>query len=94
PEDPDRKEFRLEGELAMFRRVKKRGLPARYRLFYVFSSEAQAIIFLYLNDDRTLREEGARRDPYVVFTGLLRRGEIGGDFEKNYERWQAEHPGA
>lgn len=91
PADPDRKDFRLEGDLARFRRVKKAGLPARYRLFYIFSSEARAIIFLYLNDEETLRKEGSGSDPYVVFTRLLGRGEIGRDFEKNYQRWAAEH---
>jgi len=50
PREPDHPDFRLRGELRRYRRAKGRGLPARYRLFWMFSSRAQAIVFLYLND--------------------------------------------
>ncbi len=88
PDEPDHPDFRLTGELSRFRRAKGRGLPSRYRLFWVFSSRARAIVFLYLNDPSTLRKAGARTDPYEVFRGLVRRGEIGGDFESNLARWR------
>ncbi len=80
PADPDHPDFRLSGELARFRRAKGHGLPARYRLFWVFSSRARAIVFLYLNDASTLRKQGAKSDPYERFRALVRRGEIGSDF--------------
>lgn len=79
PEDSDRPDYRLTSDLKKFRRVKKHGLPPRYRLFWVFSSRAKAIIFLYLNDEATLR--GAARDPYAVFAAKRRRGEIGKDLD-------------
>ncbi|MCL5957968.1 MAG: type II toxin-antitoxin system YhaV family toxin [Chloroflexi bacterium] len=84
PSDPDAREFLLRGELAKFRRAKGHGLPPRYRLFWVFSSRARVIIFLYPNDPATLRKAGAKNDPYAVFRRLVARGEIGPDFESNF----------
>jgi toxin YhaV len=88
PSDPHHAGYRLHGDLSKFRRTKGRGLPGRYRLFWVFSEQLKVIIFLYLNDSRSLRKEGDRSDPYRVFSGMVSRGEIGTDFEENYRRWQ------
>ncbi len=85
PADPDHPDFRLVGDLGRFRRAKGRGLPARYRLFWVFSSRARAIVFLYLNDASSLRKAGAKSDPYARFSDLVRRGELGADFDANLE---------
>jgi toxin YhaV len=83
PADPNDPDFRLRGDFARFRRAKGRGLPSRYRLFWVFSSRARAIVFLYLNDASSLRKAGAGSDPYARFADQLRRGEIGADFDAN-----------
>ena len=69
PADPDHPDFRLRGDLSRFRRAKGRGLPSRYRLFWVFSTRARAIVFLYLNDASSLGKAGARSDPFVRFAG-------------------------
>lgn len=91
PQDPNRPDFWLRANLAKFRRLKGYGLPARHRLFYVFSSTAKTIIYLYLNDSATLRKEGATTDPYEIFAGLVASGQIGQDFEANYARWRRAH---
>lgn len=91
PQDPNRPDFWLRGDLAKFRRLKAYGLPDRYRLFYAFSSTARTIIYLYLNDTATLRKEGAATDPYEIFAGLVVSGQIGADFEANYARWRQVH---
>src|SRR5690348_6423297 len=43
PRDPNAPEYRLRAPLAAFRRAKGRGLPPRYRLFWVFSSQHKVI---------------------------------------------------
>lgn len=91
PQDPNRPDFWLRANLAKFRRLKGYGLPDRYRLFYVFSSTAKTIIYLYLNDSATLRKEGAATDPYEIFAGLVASGRIGKDFEENYAQWRRAH---
>jgi len=83
PENPNADEFQLWGDLAKFRRAKGHGLPDRYRLFWVFSSRAKTIIFLYLNDETTLRKSGSKSDPYAVFRRLARQGRLGTDFAAN-----------
>jgi toxin YhaV len=85
PSDPDHPDFRLHGELGRYRRAKGRGLPARYRLFWMFSSRARAIVFLYLNDASSLRKAGARSDPYERFAELVRRGEIRSGSELHFD---------
>lgn len=92
PADPNAADFRLEDDLKMFRRVKKHGLPPRYRLFYTFSSKEKAILLLYLNDANTLRAEGSGTVPYGIFNGLVARGEIGADFESNWAAWLRANP--
>jgi hypothetical protein len=67
--------------------VKKHGLPERYRLFYTFSSVDRVIMPLYLNDADTLRKRGAGSDPYEIFKRMVRRGEVGADFEANWKAW-------
>ena len=87
PCDPFAPEYHLRGELKDFYRASGLGLPKRYRLFWVASRQARAVIYLYLNDETTLRKEGARSDPYVQFQAMVRRGDCGSDFEKNLAMW-------
>jgi toxin YhaV len=86
PADPNAPDFRLRGELKLFRRLKGRGLPDRYRLFYVFSSTLRVIIMLYLNDESSLQQEGGRNDPYARFTALVRQGRVGKGITPNWEK--------
>lgn len=80
PANPADPVFRLGHTLGMqngnWRRVKK-GLPQRYRLFFMFTSNPlQVIIYAWLNDEFTLRKEGSRTDVYEVFKRMLARGEV------------------
>jgi len=43
----------------------------------VFSEAARTIIFLYLNDEASLRKAGAKSDPYAVFGRMVARPEVG-----------------
>jgi len=69
PQDPDRPEYRLKGELRKYRRYKQ-GLQ-RYRLFFCFSSQPPIILYLYLNDEKHLRKAGSKNDPYEEFKKLV-----------------------
>lgn len=72
PQDPDRPEYRLSGELKKYRRYKQ-GLQ-RYRIIFCFSNRPHIIIYLYLNDEKHLRKEDAKTDPYEEFKRLMRKG--------------------
>ena len=71
----------LGKEYTHWRRCKD-GLPPRYRLFFRFSSEQLVCCYAWLNDEKTLRQENARTDVYVVFRRLLESGAIPTDFAK------------
>jgi toxin YhaV len=63
-----------------WRRVKA-GLPNRYRLFFQYRGDApKSIIYAWLNDEATLRKDGARTDVYVVFKTMLKSGEVPSTF--------------
>lgn len=72
PEDPDRIEYRLKGSLKKFRRYKQ-GIQ-RYRLMFTFSKTPPIIVYLYINDANTLRKDGSKSDPYVIFAKKVEQG--------------------
>jgi toxin YhaV len=80
PDDPDHSDFRLGktlgAESTNWRRVKK-GMPDRYRLFFRFaSSPLRVIVYVWFNDEDTLRKAGAKTDVYEAFKRMLARGEV------------------
>jgi toxin YhaV len=77
PEDPDKKEYQLHGDLKKYRRYKQ-GLQ-RYRLFFTFSSKPRIILYLYINDKSSLRKEGDKNDPYKIFSKLVDQKKVSYD---------------
>lgn len=83
PRDPEHRDFWLGGTLGNdykdWRRIKHR-LPPRYRLFFKFSGDQKRIVYAWLNDENTLRKDGAKTDVYEVFKRMLRRGDVPNSF--------------
>jgi toxin YhaV len=80
PAGPDHPDFRpgktLGKDYANWRRVKK-GMPERYRLFFRFASKpAKLIVYVWFNDEDTLRKAGSKTDVYATFRRMLARGEV------------------
>ena len=80
PADPDHRDFRLGKTLGAehtnWRRAKK-GMPDRYRLFFRFASKpVQLIVYVWFNDEDTLRKAGSKTDVYEVFKRMLSRGQV------------------
>ena len=80
PANPDAPEFRLGKTLGVdntnWRRVKK-GMPDRYRLFLRFASNpVKAVVYVWFNDEDTLRKVGAKTDVYETFKRMLARGVV------------------
>lgn len=72
PQDPDRPEYRLSGELRKYRRYKQ-GLR-RYRIIFCFSNHPKIILYLYLNSEKHLRKAGSKSDLYEEFKKLVQKG--------------------
>ena len=80
PANPDHPDFRLGKTLGRdygnWRRVKK-GLPERYRLFFRFASKpVKLIVYVWFNDEDTLRKAGSKSDVYETFRRMLERGDV------------------
>ncbi len=83
PANPDAADFRLGKTLGAgnshWRRVKK-GVPDRYRLFFRFASNpVKVIVYVWFNDEDTLRKAGAKTDVYEAFKRMLSRGVVASD---------------
>lgn len=56
-----------------------------YRLFFRYSTQHKIIIYVWLNDERTLRKANSSTDPYFVFSSMLRKGNPPQDFDQLLE---------
>jgi toxin YhaV len=75
PEDPSSPEFRQGNTLGKDnRRWFRAKFHGRYRLFFRFSTEKKIIIYVWVNDEKSLRKAGSKTDPYTVFQAMLRSG--------------------
>jgi len=76
PRDPASPEFRQGNTLGRDNRHWFRAkFHGRYRLFFRFSTKQKAIIYVWVNDEQSLRKAGARSDPYAVFKTMLETGD-------------------
>jgi toxin YhaV len=75
PRDPGSTEFRQGNTLGPDNRHWFRAkFLRRYRLFFRFSSRERIILYVWLNDELTLRKAGSKTDPYAVFKSMLASG--------------------
>lgn len=82
PADPNAKRYRLGHSLgSQFTSWRRAKFFRRFRLFFRFHSQRRAIVYVWLNDERTLRKAGARTDPYAVFAKMLAGGSPPDDFD-------------
>ncbi|MBC1240054.1 type II toxin-antitoxin system YhaV family toxin [Nostoc sp. 2RC] len=73
PQDPFASNFALQKPLQKYGRLKKMGLPERYRLFFRAFKKQKIIIILWLGFPR---KEGDKKDCYQVFTKKVENGEF------------------
>lgn len=82
PADPGAPRYRQGLTLGRaYRHWRRARFLGRLRLFFRFDSRAKVIIYAWANDERTLRQRGARTDPYAVFRGRLASGDPPDDWD-------------
>jgi len=59
---------------AAFRHWRRAKIGRRFRVFFRYDSASRVIVFVWINDEQTLRCAGGRPDPYVVFGKMLSHG--------------------
>jgi toxin YhaV len=76
PRDPNAPECRQGDTLGPDNRHWFRAkFHQRYRLFFRFSSKDRVIVYVWVNDEFTLRKAGAKTDAYAVFKSMLNAGD-------------------
>lgn len=92
PDDPGHDRWNQGNTLGPEYRHWKRakfGKDRRYRLFFRYDAKSKevppgkgkAIIYAWVNDDKTLRKDGDKNDPYAIFARGLKRGEPPDSFD-------------
>lgn len=82
PADPGAPQFRQGDTLGSLRKHWFRAkFFQQYRLFFRFDSSRKIIVFVWLNDEDTLRAYGSRSDAYSVFKGMVDSGHPPDDFD-------------
>ena len=76
PEDPARPEYRQGNTLRKSRRhwFRAKFGGQRFRLFFRYDALAKVIVYVWVNDETTLRTYGAKTDAYAVFASMLNAG--------------------
>jgi toxin YhaV len=76
PANPNAPEFRQGNTLGKDNRHWFRAkFHERYRLFFRYSTKEKIIIYVWVNDDSTLRKAGSKSDPYALFQSMLQSGD-------------------
>jgi toxin YhaV len=82
PADPNGHALQLGNTLGPEHRHWRRAkFSGRFRLFFRFHSATRTIIYVWMNDENTLRKSGGRTDPYAVFYQMLERGKPPSEWE-------------
>ncbi len=82
PADPASPQFRQGDTLGSHRKHWFRAkFFQQYRLFFRFDSSRKIIVFVWVNDDQTLRAYGSRSDAYATFKSMLESGHPPDDFD-------------
>ena len=76
PRNPNAPEFRQGDTLGPDNRHWFRAkFHQRYRLFFRFSTKDRVIVYVWVNDEFTLRKAGSKTDAYAVFKSMLNAGD-------------------
>ena len=76
PRDPNAAEFRQGDTLGPDNRHWFRAkFHQRYRLFFRFSTKERVIVYVWMNDEFTLRKAGSKTDVYAVFRSMVNAGD-------------------
>lgn len=76
PRDPNAAEFRQGDTLGPDNRHWFRAkLHQRYRLLFRFSTKDRVIVYVWVNDEFTVRKAGSKTDAYAVFKSMLNAGD-------------------
>jgi toxin YhaV len=83
PQNPNNPVYRLGSTLGEAEKVWFRAkMFGQYRLFFRFDSAAKIIVYVWVNDEESLRAYGSKTDAYALFAKMLASGYPPSTFEE------------
>ena len=83
PQGPGHAKYRLGGTIGSANTVWFRAkFFGQHRLFFRFDSAAKIIVYVWVNDEASLRAYGSKTDAYALFKKMLDSGYPPGSFEE------------
>jgi toxin YhaV len=83
PQNPNNPVYRLGSTLGEAEKVWFRAkMFGQYRLFFRFDSAAKVIVYVWVNDEESLRTYGSKTDAYALFAKMLASGYPPSTFEE------------
>jgi toxin YhaV len=83
PQNPNNPVYRLGSTLGEAEKVWFRAkMFGQYRLFFRFDSAAKVIVYVWVNDEESLRAYGSKTDAYALFAKMLASGDPPSTFEE------------
>jgi toxin YhaV len=94
PADPSRPQYWLGNTLgADYRHWFRARFFGRFRLFFRYDGRARIIVYGWVNDEHSLRQQGGSKDPYEIFRRMLASGRPPNEWAElvsNSSEWPAE----
>jgi toxin YhaV len=83
PQNPSSALYRLGSTLGDAEKVWFRAkMFGQYRLFFRFDSASKIIVYVWVNDEESLRAYGSKTDAYALFAKMLSSGNPPSTFEE------------
>ena len=83
PQNPSSALYRLGSTLGDAEKVWFRAkMFGQYRLFFRFDSASKIIVYVWVNDEESLRAYGSKTDAYALFAKMLSSGYPPSTFEE------------
>jgi toxin YhaV len=94
PADPSRPQYRQGNILgAEYRHWLRARFFGRFRPFFRYDGRARIIVYAWVNDERSLRQQGGSKDPYEIFRRMLASGKPPNEWAElvsNSREWPTE----
>lgn len=82
PFEEHKEQFALKDDLKGLYRIKRNLYDDRYRLFFKPEFQKKELIYIWLNDKKTLRKDGSKTDPYKKVSKDVNNGTIPINFDE------------
>ncbi len=86
PSEPGHARYNLGNTLGPTNRHWRRAkFLDRFRLFFRYHSAQKMIVYVWVNDEKSPRQEGSKKDPYIIFEKRLQQNNPPNDWDELFK---------